>query len=150
MSLKKINYIGLTNSALLSVLKEILLTVSKDGLYKKQHLYITFSTKHPGVRISEFLDESFDEEMTIVLEHEFWDFIVDNYGFSISLEFEHGAETIYIPFSSVITILDPSEDFSLDFFPDFSDLQRPSPQNNKPENVDNNNVIILDIFRKGK
>lgn len=121
MPVRKMNYVAMMNTALLSVVKEIVSTVSADGFYKKQHLYITFSTKHPGVRMSDFLREDFDEDMTIILEHEFWDLIVDDYGFSVSLEFEHGSETIYVPFSSISTLLDPSEDFSLELLPNFGD-----------------------------
>lgn len=150
MSLKKINYTKLINQALLSVVKEIISVISKEGLYKKQHLYITFATKHPGVQLSDILREDFEEDMTIILEHEFWDLTVDNYGFSVSLEFEHGSETLYIPFSSIITVLDPSEDFSLDFLPNFGDINKNSEQNTVKNQMSTSNVISLDMFRKGQ
>ncbi len=149
MPAKKINYISMMNSALLDVVKKIVSMVSTNGFYKKQHLYITFATKHPGVHISAFLKEEFDEDMTIILEHEFWDLIVDSYGFSVSLEFEHASETVYVPFSSITTFLDPSEDFSLEFLPNFADINETQKQNSNKINT-SNNIISLDMFRKGK
>ena len=100
---------------------------------------------HPNTVVSTFLREDFDDDMTIVIQYEFWDLKIDNYGFAISLAFEHADETLYIPFSSIITFHDPSEDFCLEFIPNFSDMRE------KPIAVDKkSNVIPLDIFRKGK
>ena len=142
---QKINYEAITKKALLSVVRDVLQIVAVDGLYKKQHLYITFSLNHPNTVVSTFLREDFDDDMTIVIQYEFWDLKIDNYGFAISLAFEHADETLYIPFSSIITFHDPSEDFCLEFIPNFSDMRE------KPIAVDKkSNVIPLDIFRKGK
>jgi hypothetical protein len=137
------NYEQMVNDALLSVVRNILGIVAKDGLYKKQHLYIIFATQHPGVDISEFLAEEFDEEMTIVLQYEFWDLKIDNYGFSVTLAFEHDDETLYIPFSSITSLSDPSEDFSIELRPNFADVKESADKGAK------SNVVTLDIFRKG-
>lgn len=142
---QKIDYEALTRKALLSVAKEILQLVALNGLYKKQHLYITFSLHHPGIEVSNTLREDFEDELTIVLEHEFWDLSIDDYGFSVSLNFDHGNESLYIPFSSIITVQDPSEDFFLEFSPDLKDIK---PQPSKLEVK--SNVISIDAFRKGK
>jgi hypothetical protein len=144
---KKIDYSGMTNEALLKVVRDILNIVSERGLYKKQHLCITFAIKHPDVDISDFLREEFEDEMTIVLQYEFWDLVVDEKGFSVSLSFEHDEETLYVPFASIISVLDPSEDFCLELTPNFrsyTDKEAPAVTENK------SNVILLDMFRKEK
>ncbi len=146
---KKIDYELLVRKALMSVVKDILLDVETNGFYKKQHLFITFSINHPGAIVSEILREDFSDEITIVLEHEFWDMKVGDYGFTVNLAFEHGDEEMFVPFSAIIIFNDPSEDFCLEFTPDLSD----SPQNQKPapkERKDGSNVVSLDLFRKGK
>lgn len=145
----KINYVDVLNKAFLQGVREILLTVAKEGLHKKQHLLITFATTHKGVKLSNALLEEYDDEITIVLQHEFWDLKVENDGFSVSLSFDTGDETIYVPFSALINVSDPSEDFSLNFIPDFSDVPReksvPEPSHDK-----SGKIISLDIFRKNK
>lgn len=143
---KKIEYNFLIKKASISIVKEILTQISTEGLYKKQHIYITFSLKHPGVKISKLLRDDFDDEMTIVLQYEFGDLVIDDYGFSVSLAFEHSDETLYIPFSSLISVSDPSEDFCLDFTPDFSDIETETPKiENKADNI-----ISFSAFKKDK
>ena len=115
--MKKIDYNGLINEAGVSVVRQILQTVAAQGLVQKQHLYIKFSTQHPDVVMSDILHEDFDKDMTIVLQYEFWDLNVDDYGFSVSLAFEHDDENLYIPFASIIHIEDPSENFHMKLIP---------------------------------
>ena len=78
---QKINYSALLQNASISVVKKILEQVSDNGFDKEQHLYITFSLKHPSVKISDALKSEFGDEITIVLQYEFWDLKVDDYGF---------------------------------------------------------------------
>lgn len=144
---KKLEYNTLIRKASISIVKEILNQISTEGLYKKQHIYITFSLNHPGVKVSKLLKDDFDDEMTIVLQYEFWDLVIDDYGFSVNLAFEHSDETLYIPFSSLISVSDPSEDFCLDFVPDFSDIP---PKDNSIENNKSNNIISFSEFKKDK
>jgi hypothetical protein len=144
---RKLDYEFLLKKASLSVFKEILVQVSKDGLFKKQHVYITFSLNHPGTQVSQFLREEFEDEMTVVLQYEFWDLRVDEYGFSVSLAFQHADETLYIPFSSIILVNDPSEDFSLEFIPDFSDIKHEKSENTNQQSS-SKKIISLDVFRK--
>ena len=143
---KKLEYNSLIRKASISVVKEILNQISTEGLYKKQHIYITFSLNHPGVKISKLLKDDFGNEMTIVLQYEFWDLVVDDYGFSVNLAFEHSDETLYIPFSALVSVSDPSEDFCLDFSPDFSDI--PTEVHQVKNKIDN--VISFSAFKKGK
>ncbi|MDR0695396.1 MAG: ClpXP protease specificity-enhancing factor SspB [Holosporales bacterium] len=143
---KRIDYEDLLKSASMSVVKEILRQVSRHGLFRKQHLFVTFATTHPNVKMSDILAKEFDGEMTIVLQYEFWDLKVDDFGFSVSLTFEHADETIYVPFASIVSVSDPSEDFSLEFMPDLTNVKKISkPAADKPQS---GNVVSIDMFRK--
>lgn len=142
---QKINYEHFLREAAINVVKQVLEQVSKNGFNNKQHLYITFSLKHPDVQISDILKEEFEDEMTIVLQYEFWDLKVDDSGFSVNLAFESANEHIYIPFASLININDPSEDFDLNFIPNLEDIKTKTLINEK---VKDNKVISLDAFRK--
>jgi hypothetical protein len=144
---KRMDYNAITNKALLKCVREILEIIAEKGLYKKQHLCITFVVNHPDVDMSDFLREEFEDEMTIVLQYEFWDLIVNETGFSVSLSFEHGEETVYVPFTSIISVLDPSEDFCLELTPNFENVQK-KLESTTTENK--SNVIHLDMFRKKK
>ena len=132
----KIDYEELLREASIDVVRRILSKVAKDGFSGKQHLYITFATKHPRVKISKDLKE--DDDLTIVLQYEFWDLKIDNSGFSVGLAFDKGDEEIYVPFSALINVSDPSADFDLNFVPDFKDCPKQPIQN----------VISLADFKK--
>ena len=90
------------------------------------------------------LKEEFDDELTIVLQYEFWDLYVDDYGFSVNLAFDSADEHIYVPFASLITVNDPSEDFTLNFIPNFADIKLEKVES---EEVKQNKIISLDAFR---
>jgi hypothetical protein len=143
---KKIEYEQLLRKASLSVVKEILKQIATYDLYKRQHIYITFATNHSGVKISDLLRNDFDDEMTIVLQYEFWDLIIDDLGFSISLAFEHSDETLYIPFTAIISVSDPSEDFSLEFVPDFAEMKTVATEPQKKNSP--GKIISIDTLRK--
>lgn len=152
---RKIAYETLLSNALLNVVKDVLKIVEKEGFFKKQHLYVSFATDHPGAELSEYLKEDYPDEMTIVLQHEFWDLTVDNYGFRVGLAFDSGSEMLYIPFSSIIRVNDPSEDFCLEFAPDYNDMkakQEPKFEANSPEDGgdEEEKVISFSDFLKGK
>ena len=143
----KIDYNKLIRDAEISVARSILKSVEKNGFFKDQHLYITFALDHKDVVVSSAV-KSDNDELTIVLQYEFWDLNVDEYGFSVGLAFDESNETIYVPFASLIEINDPSEDFRIELIPDYSQLK--PKQNNvcKDNKEGNSNVISLDIFRK--
>lgn len=131
--------------ASISVVKQILEHVSKNGFSGEQHLYITFSLKHNDVKVSSDLKEEFDNEMTIVLQYEFWGLLVDDYGFSVNLAFDSSNEHIYVPFASLINVNDPSEDFNLNFIPNLEDVRNQIPVQ---EEVKEHKIISLDAFRR--
>ena len=146
---KKLDYGLLVRNASISVVKEILKQIAVEGLFRKQQIYITFAPGHPDVVVSDLLREDFGDEMTIVLQYEFWDLVVDDFGFSVSLAFEHSDETLYIPFASLVSVSDPSEDFTLDFTPNFAEVHQ-KPRKGEGDQIaakTAGKVISLDAFR---
>ena len=111
----EINYNLLVERALLNVVRDSLKHAVKQGLSGQQHFYITFKTHAAGVDIPGHLKERYKDEMTIVLQHQYWDLTVDEEKFSLGLSFNHQRETLIIPFSAVTAFADPSVQFGLQF-----------------------------------
>ncbi len=112
-----IRYDILAQDALRGVLRKVLSEVAKTGLPGEHHFYITFATKAPGVRISTRLINQYPEDMTIVLQHQFWDLTVTEHAFEVGLSFNGVPERLLIPFSAVKAFVDPSVQFALQFEP---------------------------------
>lgn len=112
-----IRYDLLAQDALRGVVRAVLADVAKNGLPGDHHFFIGFATTAPGVRISNRLRESYPEEMTVVMQHQFWDLEVTDTSFSISLSFNGVPERLVVPFSSIKGFLDPSVQFGLQFDP---------------------------------
>lgn len=112
-----IRYDLLAQDALRGVVRAVLADVAKNGLPGDHHFFIGFATTAPGVRISNRLRESYPEEMTVVMQHQFWDLEVTDTTFSISLSFNGVPERLVVPFSSIKGFLDPSVQFGLQFDP---------------------------------
>ena len=97
------------------VVKKVLTEVVRVGLPGEHHFYITFNTQAPGVRISSRLRERYPEEMTIVVQHQFWDMEVNSQSFEIGLAFSGVPERLLVPFGSIKSFVDPSVQFGLQF-----------------------------------
>ena len=110
-----LNYELLVEDALRSVVRTSLGIVEKVGLPGETHFYISFSTTHPGVEISDELRAKHPENMTIVLQHQFGDLSVDNEEFCITLFFAGKPSPMVIPFQSITSFNDPSVGFGLQF-----------------------------------
>jgi len=110
-----LEYPKLVEQAMRSVVRSALEVVLEHGLPGLHHFYITFRTQEPGVQISDRLLAQYPEEMTIVLEHQFWDLAVDDTGFSIALSFGGVREHLSIPYSTISAFVDPSVKFGLQF-----------------------------------
>lgn len=115
MSEDLIRYDILAQEALRGVVKKVLTEVSRTGLPGEHHFYITFQTQAPGVRLSPRLLERYPEDMTIVLQHQFWDMTANEQAIEIGLSFDGIPEKLYIPYTAIITFIDPSVHFSLQF-----------------------------------
>jgi hypothetical protein len=115
MSDDLIRYDVLVSDALRGVVRQVLTEIGSTGLPGDHHFYITIDTRLPGVRISSALRQRFPEEMTVVLQHQFWDLKVTEQTFEVGLSFSGVPERLLIPFSSITGFADPSVDFALKF-----------------------------------
>jgi uncharacterized protein len=112
-----IRYDLLAQNALRGVIRAVLADVAQNGLPGEHHFYIAFDTTAPGVRISNRLRERYREEMTVVMQHQFWDLEVSDAGFSVSLSFNGVPERLVVPFAAIKGFFDPSVQFGLQFEP---------------------------------
>jgi uncharacterized protein len=110
-----IRYDLLVQDALKGVVRRVLIDAGKDGLPGEHHFYISFRTDFPGVRLSNRLREKYPQEMTIVLQHQFWDLGVTEHAFEIGLSFSGVPERLLIPFDALTGFFDPSVQFGLKF-----------------------------------
>ncbi|HET9902145.1 MAG TPA: ClpXP protease specificity-enhancing factor SspB [Xanthobacteraceae bacterium] len=117
MPVDHIRYDLLVREALRDVVRRIMADVAKNGLPGDHHFYISFNTRAPGVRLSPRLREQYPEEMTIVLQHQFWDLTVDEHGLEVGLSFGGIPEKLAIPFDALKGFFDPSVQFGLEFEP---------------------------------
>ncbi|EJF89044.1 SspB family protein [Bartonella tamiae] len=111
----QIRYDILVQDALRGVIAKVLAEVAKAGLPGDHHFFITFMTTAPGVKISSRLKERYPEQMTIVLQHQFWDLNVHDNGFEVSLHFGDIPEKLSVPFSAVQVFYDPTAAFEAAF-----------------------------------
>lgn len=112
-----IRYDVLVQESLRGVVRKVLKEVAENGLPGDHHFYIAFLTGAPGVRISSRLREQYPEEMTVVLQHQFWDFSVTEHAFEVGLSFAGVPERLLVPFSAIKGFFDPSVQFGLQFEP---------------------------------
>ncbi|WP_333822694.1 SspB family protein [Pinisolibacter sp.] len=110
-----IRYDILVQDALRGVVRKVIGEVAKTGLPGDHHFYVSFDTTHPGVRLSGRLRQRYPTEMTVVLQHQFWDLQVDDAHFEVGLSFGGIPERLYVPFASVKGFVDPSVEFGLQF-----------------------------------
>jgi hypothetical protein len=105
----------LAQNALKGVVREALRIAATTGLPGDHHFYIAFNTKHPGVRLSEKIAQRYPREMTIVLQHQFWNLNIHEDWFEVELSFDNVPEHLVIPFDAVKGFLDPAVQFGLQF-----------------------------------
>ena len=115
MSVDHIRYDLLTQEALRGVIRTVLADAAVKGLPGDHHFFITFDTRAEGVRISPRLKASYPDEMTVVLQHQFWDLAVGEEDFEVGLAFNGIPERLHIPLNAVKAFFDPSVRFGLQF-----------------------------------
>lgn len=112
----KIGYEALTQAAMRGVVRDVLRQTARDGApMGDHHFYITFRTKAQGVKIADHLIDRFPQDMTIVVQHQYWDLEVHDTHFEIILKFAGVPQHLFIPFSSITRFVDPSVNFGLSF-----------------------------------
>jgi hypothetical protein len=110
-----IRYDILAQDALRGVVRKVLSEVARTGLPGEHHFFVSFATQAPGVRISSRLLAQYPEEMTIVLQHQYWDLTVTEHAFEVGLSFNNVPERLLVPFTAVKGFVDPSVQFGLQF-----------------------------------
>jgi uncharacterized protein len=115
MPVDHIRYDQLTQQALRAVVRRVLADVAKSGLPGEHHFYVTFDTRAPGVKLSARMREQYPEEMTIVLQHQFWDLAVSEAHFEVALSFNGISEKLHVPLDAIKGFFDPSVQFGLQF-----------------------------------
>jgi hypothetical protein len=110
-----IRYDLLVQDALKGVVRRVLSNAIRDGIPGDHHFYLSFRTREKGVRISQALREKYPDEMTIVLQHQFWDLAVSEHVIEVGLSFSNVPEKLVIPFDAVSGFFDPSVQFGLKF-----------------------------------
>jgi hypothetical protein len=112
-----IRYDVLARDALRGVLRRVLSDAAEHGLPGEHHFFITFLSKADGVKLSPRLLAQYPEEMTIILQHQFWDLVVSEDRFEVGLSFGGIPERLVVPFASIKSFFDPSVQFGLQFDP---------------------------------
>ena len=166
-----LRYDRMVEHALRSVVRKALAEAAQRGLPGEHHFYITFHTDRPGVGIADWLRQQYPQEMTIILQHQFWDLTVEEERFAVTLSFGGRHERLTVPLESVTRFADPSVKFGLQFeaaeeeaevkpsataaaSPKASkqaDAPAPTPAARSPASSDSPkgaDVVALDSFRK--
>jgi uncharacterized protein len=110
-----IGYQALTDSALRGVVRDALRRIEKSGLIGAHHFYLTFKTHAEGVDIPEFLKEQYPDEMTIIIQHQYWALKVKEDYFEVTLTFKKLPAPLHIPFNALTAFFDPGVQFGLQF-----------------------------------
>jgi len=148
----------LAQEALRGVVRAAIVRAAEDGLPGSHHFYITFRTRYPGADVDEQLLEKYPEEITIVLEHQFWDLASMDDAFEVTLSFGGAPKYIKVPYAAVTSFHDPAVGFGLKF--DMGDPEAmlattPAPLSATGTDADNQEtaaaageVVSLDAFRR--
>lgn len=168
-----IGYQALTDSALRGVVRDALRRIEKSGLIGAHHFYLTFKTHFEGVDIPDFLKEQYPDEMTIIIQHQYWALKVKEDYFEVTLTFKKLPAPLHIPFAALTAFFDPGVQFGLQFRAE-GDAAKPATgpvmvPNNPPDKAENESpepakpapaaekagekpapgeVVSLDSFRK--
>lgn len=154
-----IGYEALTQSAMRGVVREALkCAVGANTTPGDHHFYVTFNTRAPGVEMADYLIEQFPQDMTIVIQHQFWDLEVHDTWFEIILKFAGVPQHLKIPFNAITRFVDPSVNFGLSFESDaaansdralIGPLADAGEPKSAPATSDGDTTVInLDSFRR--
>ena len=158
MNKKLIDYDTIVENALRIVVKKSLEILRDNGFNNDQHFFISLNSKFPGVKIPpELLTDNNDNEIKIILQHQFWNLTIDDEKFSVTLSFNSEKKNIIVPFESIFSFSDPSVGFSLQFKKEIPKNEENSTIKQKDDEVKNIQVsnkeaeiLSLDAFRSKK
>jgi hypothetical protein len=168
----KIDYEQLVQDSLRAVVRDVLAQTAAKGLPAQHHFYISFKTDFLGVDLPDYLKQQYPEEITIVLQYEYWDLEVEDDRFFVTLCFNDIHERLTVPFNAIVSFVDPSVKFGLQFVPTIHEKALPEKLPKKPKAKakgkdkekakmepvaptlsqvpTGSNVVMLDAFRKKK
>ena len=141
-----IEYQKILHKNMLNVLKDILKEIKEDGLSGNNHLYISFLTNHKKNYLPNWLKEKYPGEMTIVIQYEYDDLIVNKNNFSIVLSFDNIKVNLIISYDSIISFADPSDNFALIL--QKNKIEKKVNKNSNLKNPIKNNVINFSNYKK--
>ena len=146
----KIDYPAILQDALRGIVRRVLEQVAEHGLPGEHLLYVGFRTGFPGVQVPRALSDQYPEEMTIILQHQFWGLEVTAEDFSVLLSFGGARQQVIVPFAAVTAFADPSADFGLRFdaTPSEAAAPAPAPEKPSPEQALPGGVIRFDPSRR--
>ena len=128
MATDLIRYDLLVQDALRSVVRKVLADTARNGLVGDHHFNIAFKTQAPGVVAPPAVKQRFPDEMSIILQHEFWDLVVTQDAFEVSLNFSRKPERLIVPFDSITGFTDPSVPFGFKLEPRVSETAVSAPR----------------------
>ena len=129
MATDHIRYDVLARDALRGVVRHVLADAAEHGLPGEHHFFITFISSAEGVKLSQRLLAQYPDEMTIILQHQFWDLVVHEDHFEVGLSFGGIPERLAVPFSEIKSFFDPSVQFGLQFEPSEDAAAAPAAKN---------------------
>ena len=142
----KINYSHILNKNMVNVLKDVLKEIEKKGLKDGHHIYITFKTSNKKSVIPEWIKKKYPEEMTIVIQYEYWNLKVFKEKFEILLSFNNTRTALTVSFNSIISFADPYANFGLKLK---NSKKSPSTKNIKNKvTKEYDNIIDFNKFKK--
>ena len=160
MSEDLLDYSRLVDQAMQSVMRQALEVAAKDGLPGQHHFYLTLDTTHPEVEMSDSLRAEYPEEITIVLENQFWDLEIKKDHFSVTLNFGKTPHNLSVPFDAITAFVDPSVKFGLQCANKLGEKKTNTPEapssNQLPDHTppggeespeNSAEVVVLDSFR---
>ncbi len=155
MSKDLMRYDVIVEDALRGVVRRVLNTVAANGLVGNHHFYITFRTDHPLAEVPESLADRYPEEMTVVMQFQFYDLEIDEKVFAVTLKFNNVPERVVVPFDAITVFADPSVNFALQFESvedddgdDEPEEKKPAESKEKKPGEKGGEVVSLDQFRR--
>ena len=141
-----IEYQKILDKNMLNVFKDILKNIKDNGLSNNNHLYITFLTNHKNVELPNWLKQKYPQEMTIIIQYEYYDLEINKNNFSISLSFNDIKSYLKIDYNSIISFADPSANFGLIL--QKNRIQKKDNKKIEKKRSNKNNVINFSNFKK--
>ncbi|MEM7480870.1 MAG: ClpXP protease specificity-enhancing factor SspB [Acidobacteriota bacterium] len=157
MTEQELDYQELVQEALRDVVRLVLERLRDHGLPEDHALYIAFQTTAPGVEVPPSLLRRHPEEMTIVLQHQYWDLAVDREAFAVTLAFDGSKQRVLVPFQAMTSFADPEGPFGLRFTSEVEEIEagpeavpEPAAEDDADESGEGEKVVSIDRFRSRK